>query len=99
MDSSPLLVGQRVASQFLVHERIFVSRDACHTYSPKVNVWIDVLHHPCNCSDQKIGQGMNASMKYLHNLGQLDTLVPHPYRALTVHVLTGVEDGPCSLTS
>lgn len=28
-------VGQRVASQFSVHERVFIAGDACHTHSPK----------------------------------------------------------------
>lgn len=30
-----LLVGQRVATQFSLHERVFVAGDACHTHSPK----------------------------------------------------------------
>lgn len=70
LDSSLFLVGQRVASQFSVRERIFIAGDACHTHSPKAGEWIDVLHHhPWNCSDQRIGQGMNASMNDSHNLG------------------------------
>ena len=28
-------VGQRVATQFSVHERVFIAGDACHTHSPK----------------------------------------------------------------
>ena len=28
-------VGQRVAAQFSVHERVFIAGDACHTHSPK----------------------------------------------------------------
>ena len=28
-------VGQRVASKFSVHERVFIAGDACHTHSPK----------------------------------------------------------------
>ena len=28
-------VGQRVASQFAVDERVFIAGDACHTHSPK----------------------------------------------------------------
>lgn len=28
-------VGQRVASQFSAHERVFIAGDACHTHSPK----------------------------------------------------------------
>ena len=30
-----LTVGQRVANQFSVHERVFIAGDACHTHSPK----------------------------------------------------------------
>ncbi|KAI0073054.1 hypothetical protein K474DRAFT_1604014 [Panus rudis PR-1116 ss-1] len=29
------LIGQRVASKFSVHERVFIAGDACHTHSPK----------------------------------------------------------------
>ncbi|KAI0339685.1 hypothetical protein BDW22DRAFT_1361261 [Trametopsis cervina] len=29
------IIGQRVASQFSVHERVFIAGDACHTHSPK----------------------------------------------------------------
>ena len=29
------IVGQRVATQFSVHERVFIAGDACHTHSPK----------------------------------------------------------------
>ncbi|EIW83427.1 hypothetical protein CONPUDRAFT_164379 [Coniophora puteana RWD-64-598 SS2] len=29
------LIGQRVASKFSTHERIFIAGDACHTHSPK----------------------------------------------------------------
>ncbi|TFK71665.1 hypothetical protein BDN72DRAFT_427817 [Pluteus cervinus] len=29
------IVGQRVASRFSVHERVFIAGDACHTHSPK----------------------------------------------------------------
>ncbi|TDL26709.1 hypothetical protein BD410DRAFT_825808 [Rickenella mellea] len=29
------IIGQRVASKFSVHERIFIAGDACHTHSPK----------------------------------------------------------------
>jgi len=39
---------------------------------------------------------MNASMNDSHNLGKLHTLVSTAYRALMVHVLISVEDGPCS---
>ncbi len=28
-------VGQRVATRFSVHERVFIAGDACHTHSPK----------------------------------------------------------------
>ncbi len=28
-------VGQRVASRFTAHERVFIAGDACHTHSPK----------------------------------------------------------------
>ena len=28
-------VGQRVASKFSIHERVFIAGDACHTHSPK----------------------------------------------------------------
>ena len=27
-------VGQRVASNFSAHERVFIAGDACHTHSP-----------------------------------------------------------------
>ena len=27
-------VGQRVASEFSAHERVFIAGDACHTHSP-----------------------------------------------------------------
>ena len=30
-----LEVGQRIASKFAVHERVFIVGDACHTHSPK----------------------------------------------------------------
>ena len=29
------IVGQRVASKFSIHERVFIAGDACHTHSPK----------------------------------------------------------------
>ncbi|KAL4251566.1 PheA/TfdB FAD monooxygenase family protein [Abortiporus biennis] len=29
------IIGQRVASQFSIHERVFIAGDACHTHSPK----------------------------------------------------------------
>ncbi|KAF9024638.1 hypothetical protein BDZ89DRAFT_1102452 [Hymenopellis radicata] len=29
------IIGQRVASRFSVHERVFIAGDACHTHSPK----------------------------------------------------------------
>ncbi|KZS94662.1 hypothetical protein SISNIDRAFT_452748 [Sistotremastrum niveocremeum HHB9708] len=29
------IIGQRVASKFSMHERIFIAGDACHTHSPK----------------------------------------------------------------
>ncbi|KAI0036198.1 FAD binding domain-containing protein [Vararia minispora EC-137] len=29
------MIGQRVASSFSVHERVFIAGDACHTHSPK----------------------------------------------------------------
>ncbi|KAI0695048.1 hypothetical protein C8T65DRAFT_710902 [Cerioporus squamosus] len=29
------IIGQRVAAQFSVHERVFIAGDACHTHSPK----------------------------------------------------------------
>ncbi|KAI0794575.1 FAD binding domain-containing protein [Fomes fomentarius] len=29
------IIGQRVANQFSVHERVFIAGDACHTHSPK----------------------------------------------------------------
>ncbi|KAG8995663.1 hypothetical protein FRB94_008888 [Tulasnella sp. JGI-2019a] len=29
------IIGQRVASQFSAHERVFIAGDACHTHSPK----------------------------------------------------------------
>ncbi|KAI0310571.1 FAD binding domain-containing protein [Amylostereum chailletii] len=29
------IIGQRVASSFTVHERVFIAGDACHTHSPK----------------------------------------------------------------
>ncbi|KAH7914576.1 FAD binding domain-containing protein [Hygrophoropsis aurantiaca] len=29
------IIGQRVASKFSVHERVFIAGDACHTHSPK----------------------------------------------------------------
>ncbi|GBE86738.1 Phenol hydroxylase [Sparassis crispa] len=29
------IIGQRVASQYSVHERVFIAGDACHTHSPK----------------------------------------------------------------
>jgi len=29
------VIGQRVASKFSVHERVFIAGDACHTHSPK----------------------------------------------------------------
>ncbi|KAG8966700.1 hypothetical protein FRC03_011448 [Tulasnella sp. 419] len=29
------MIGQRVASQFSAHERVFIAGDACHTHSPK----------------------------------------------------------------
>ncbi|KAH9944956.1 FAD binding domain-containing protein [Epithele typhae] len=29
------LIGQRVATRFSVHERVFIAGDACHTHSPK----------------------------------------------------------------
>ncbi|RPD53360.1 hypothetical protein L227DRAFT_399930 [Lentinus tigrinus ALCF2SS1-6] len=29
------IIGQRVATQFSVHERVFIAGDACHTHSPK----------------------------------------------------------------
>ena len=30
-----IIVGQRVAAKFSVHERVFIAGDACHTHSPK----------------------------------------------------------------
>lgn len=32
---NPATVGQRVASAYSAHERIFIVGDACHTHSPK----------------------------------------------------------------
>ncbi|GBE89458.1 Phenol hydroxylase [Sparassis crispa] len=29
------IIGQRVATQYSVHERVFIAGDACHTHSPK----------------------------------------------------------------
>ncbi|KDQ61462.1 hypothetical protein JAAARDRAFT_54828 [Jaapia argillacea MUCL 33604] len=29
------IIGQRVASKFSIHERVFIAGDACHTHSPK----------------------------------------------------------------
>ncbi|KAI0923519.1 hypothetical protein AcV5_009039 [Taiwanofungus camphoratus] len=29
------IIGQRVASEFSVHDRVFIAGDACHTHSPK----------------------------------------------------------------
>ncbi|KAF9818266.1 hypothetical protein IEO21_02894 [Rhodonia placenta] len=29
------IIGQRVAAQYAVHERVFIAGDACHTHSPK----------------------------------------------------------------
>ncbi|KAG1771531.1 FAD binding domain-containing protein [Suillus occidentalis] len=31
------IIGQRVASKFSKHERVFISGDACHTHSPKAD--------------------------------------------------------------
>jgi hypothetical protein len=36
-------VGQRVASQFSVDDRVFIAGDACHTHSPKAGEHIAAL--------------------------------------------------------
>jgi len=33
--STIYIIGQRVASKFSIHERVFIAGDACHTHSPK----------------------------------------------------------------
>lgn len=48
-----LLVGQRVAGKYAVHERVFIAGDACHTHSPKagqgMNASMNDTHNLSQC--------------------------------------------------
>ena len=47
-------VGQRVASQFSVHERVFIAGDACHTHSPQAGQGMNAsMNDSHNLSKQK----------------------------------------------
>lgn len=71
-------VGQRVASQFSMHDRVFIVGDACHTHSPKAGK----QRRRSRIQGNKLltrfflqGQGMNASMNDSHNLGLCPVII------------------------
>lgn len=63
-------VGQRVASNFSVKNRVFISGDACHTHSPKAGNLSRAIYRYADRLIVVPGQGMNASINDVHNLGE-----------------------------
>ena len=84
-------VGQCVASNYSIKDRVIIAGDMCHTHSPKAgekmyfSPILESLSFLCG-----LGQGMNASMNDTHNLcTHLSTALDVHWKSVSMEIFAG----------